>query len=568
MVGSARRRIPHATVAAISRPRIDLLAAGILLVAFALRVAGVDFGLPLAEARPDEMTIAFQAMKFGTGDLNPHSFNYPSLFKYLVFTIFGAYYVVGKALGEFVGQEDFLRAFFSNAVTFRLLMRLWSVAMGTAAVALLLRAPGGKWGAAMLAVCFLAVRDSHFGVTDTTMTTLALATALACAHLAREGTVRAAVLAGVLAGLATSTKYNAALLSLPIVVGAWASRGPLVRLVAAGAVAMILAFLAGTPFALLDLRTFLKDFLWEATHLATGHHVDVGPAWLHHLTCTFRYGVGLPLLLGGVAGLALLVRREGRLGWTLVAFPIAYFLAMGRGETAFYRYMLPTVPFLCMGAGVLAETAATVRGRVVGVALAAAMALPSLYATLHADRLMIAGDTRDAMGAWIEAHVPADAVIVHAGAYTGAPMLQRNVANQTREYEAKQGRADASGFRRPDDPRWYDPTRPAYDVLFVRKPGIDFASQLDVDAILADPPPWLLIEDYFLVHYSAVPEPIRALAAERYDLAREEAATDGPVRDPVFDQQDALYLPVAGFSGFARMGPTLRLYRLRAPGSP
>lgn len=58
----------------------------ILLLALAafLRFRGLDFGLPLAESRPDEMTIAYQAMKFGRGDLNPHSFNYPSLFKYLV----------------------------------------------------------------------------------------------------------------------------------------------------------------------------------------------------------------------------------------------------------------------------------------------------------------------------------------------------------------------------------------------------------------------------------------------------------------------------------------------------
>jgi hypothetical protein len=41
-------------------------------------------------------------------------------------------------------------------------------------------------------------------------------------------------------------------------------------------------------------------------------------------------------------------------------------------------------------------------------------------------------------------------------------MLQRNAVNQTREYAAKLGRADASGFRKPDDPRWYRADRPMY----------------------------------------------------------------------------------------------------------
>jgi len=75
----------------------------LVLLAFALRVAGLHFGLPLAEARPDEQTIAYQAMKFGRGDLNPHSFNYPSLFKYLTFVLFGADYAVGRLLGRFHG---------------------------------------------------------------------------------------------------------------------------------------------------------------------------------------------------------------------------------------------------------------------------------------------------------------------------------------------------------------------------------------------------------------------------------------------------------------------------------
>lgn len=542
--------------------------AAILALALALRVAGLDFGLPLAEARPDEMTIAFQAMKFGTGDLNPHSFNYPSLFKYVVFAIFGAYYVVGRVLGEFSGQEDFLRTFFSGAVTFRLLMRAWSVVAGVGAVALLLRSPGGRWGAALLAVCFLHVRDSHFGVTDATMTTLCVAAVVASLRLADKGTTGAALLAGALAGLATSTKYNAALLALPVALGAWASPGATVPLVATGAAAMVGAFVAGSPYALLDFATFRKDFLYEVSHLSTGHFVDVGNGWVHHLTRSLRYGLGVPLLVGGIGGLALGAVRDGRRGLVLVAFPLAYYAAIGRGETAFFRYMLPVVPFLCMGAGVLLEAAARVRGRALAGALAAAMALPTLNAAVQADRLMLAGDTRDAMGRWIEANVPADAVLVHAGAYTGAPMLQRNVVNQTREFDAKAGRADASGFRKPDDPRWYDPTRPAYDVLFVRKPGIDFASQVDVDALVADPPEWLLVEDYFLVHYSAVPDAVRALAAARYEVVREESALDGPVRAPVFDQQDAFYLPAAGFSGFARMGPTLRLYRLRAPVPP
>jgi hypothetical protein len=532
--------------------RHDIVAAVVIAGAFALRVWAVDFGLPHAEARPDELTIAYQAMKFGTGDLDPHSFNYPSLHKYVTFVLFGAWYALGRLTGHYGGQEDFLRDFFDGAVDFRLLMRLWSVLLGTVGVALLVRAPGRLWGAALLAVAFLHVRDSHFGVTDITMVTLATAAVLAAeAHRATPST-RRLVLAAVLAGLATSTKYNAGLLCVPLALAAGSARA-----VALAAVVMVAAFLVGTPYAALDFPMFSTDFRYEATHLSEGQFVDVGNGWVHHAVTLWRT-CGPSFVLLALSGLFFAPREGWRRAGVLYGFPLVYFLVIGRGHTAFFRYILPVVPILAIAAG---DLIARVRNRIAAVLLLVAAAFPTALASVQSDRLMAAGDTRDAMATWIEANVPTEATLVHAGTYSGAPMLQRNVANLTREYVAKQGRADAAGFRKPDDAKWYTRSRPMYDVLFVAKPGIDFASQLPVDTVLASPPEWLLLEDYFLVHYSSVPDAVRALAASpRYTLVHTEAATDGPVSDPWFDQQDAFYLPAAGFRGFVRMGPTLRLY--------
>ncbi len=532
----------------------------ILAVAAGLRARGLDFGLPMSEARPDEMTIAYQAMKFGTGDLNPHSFNYPSLFKYVSFGLFGAWYVIGKLLGVFQGQDDFLLSFFQADGSFRLLMRSWSALAGVATVALLAAAPGRLWGAALLAVCMLHVRDSHFGVTDPTLVLFCVGSVICSAILAHEGTLRAATWAGILGGLAASTKYNGALCALPLLIGALVSPGFRGPLVLRGALCMIAAFLAGSPYVLLDFATFQKDFLYEMNHLAEGHYVDVGNGWLHHLTASLRYGMGVPLLAAGVIGLFVGIWREWRTGLVWASFPLVWYALMGRGETAFYRYMLPAVPFLCAGAGMFVEQVRSVRLRAVMLALIAA---PTLWASLETTRLMTAGDTRADMGDYIEANVPTDATIVHGGAYTGAPMLQRNVLNQTREYEAKAGRADASGFRKPDDPKWYRKGRPSYDVQLIEKAGIDYASMATVERILAFPPPYLLLEDHPLRHYAYVPDEVRRLAEERYELVHEERASRGPTSEAVFDQQDAFYLPVAGFGDFERMGPDLRLYRLR-----
>ena len=248
-----------------SRDRTALLPLAIVAVALGLRLWGVDFGLPDAEARPDELTIAYQAMKFGTGDLNPHSFNYPSVHKYVTFVLFGGWYLVGKLTGQYPDQHAFLLDFFNGAVDFRLLMRGWSVTMGTLGVALLLRAPGGRWGAALLAVTFLHVRDSHFGVTDITMVTLATASVLGALGALETPSLRRLFFASALAGLATSTKYNAGLLCVPLAIAAGSPRR-----VGMAALVMVGAFLVGTPYAALDARTFWTDFRFEVPTSARG----------------------------------------------------------------------------------------------------------------------------------------------------------------------------------------------------------------------------------------------------------------------------------------------------------
>ncbi|MCH8813422.1 MAG: hypothetical protein IID07_16485, partial [Gemmatimonadetes bacterium] len=58
--------------------------AAVLALAFLLRVWGIGFGVPDVEARPDEALVVGMAVRFLSGDLNPHYFQYPSFFLYLV----------------------------------------------------------------------------------------------------------------------------------------------------------------------------------------------------------------------------------------------------------------------------------------------------------------------------------------------------------------------------------------------------------------------------------------------------------------------------------------------------
>jgi hypothetical protein len=58
--------------------------AAIIVIALALRVAGLQYGLP-AVYNPDEVAILARALSFANGTLNPHNFLYPTFFFYLLF---------------------------------------------------------------------------------------------------------------------------------------------------------------------------------------------------------------------------------------------------------------------------------------------------------------------------------------------------------------------------------------------------------------------------------------------------------------------------------------------------
>jgi len=95
----------------------------ILLLALSVRLLGINYGLPYV-LYPDEAVIVNHAMAFGTGDLNPHYFIYPSLYMYVLFIVYGMTYIGGRLLGAFGSTDDFIRLFFTDATIFYLPGRL------------------------------------------------------------------------------------------------------------------------------------------------------------------------------------------------------------------------------------------------------------------------------------------------------------------------------------------------------------------------------------------------------------------------------------------------------------
>lgn len=571
-------------------PRLDVKSHGplalILLLGLALRIWGIGFGLPNTNCRPDESILVQKALGFGTGDLNPHFFNYPTLFMYLLFGLYGGYFVLGKAWGAFASVRDFEWAFLLDPSNVYLIgrgvgalfggMTIWAVyRLGRE----LYSSDTGLLAALLMAFSFLHVRDSHFVATDVPMTFFVVMTLWCAARVLHGGKIWDYILAGVCAGLALSIKYSAFVLLVPLMVAhVLYSRSARTVLmdrrgwIMVGAVALI--FLCGSPYVLLDARTALRDISYELRHLGRGHGVDLGSGWIYHLMFSLRYGLGPSLLAVGVGGVVLGLLRRRREDFLLLSFVLVYYVIIGHSRTVFVRYVIPLLPVLCVLAaegivgGVRAIRWLQGRQMALGFAVGVLLILDPGYRSVRHDFLLTQEDTRIMAQRWIEAHIPSGTrIAMHGGDY-GEPQvletrgwIEKKLMHARSTWGAYYGRT----FERMLSFSTYPP-RPSYEVIQLRT-----RAPWDEPWIITDYSwtslrragiPFVVTTEHFL-DYSRADAELQTMLQEHGMLLKTFSPfAEGVTPDPVYDPLDGYYVPLAAFRGIERPGPIIQIYQL------
>jgi hypothetical protein len=524
------RDSPEPSAAERARPVEIAVLVAILAGGAALRAWGIGYGLPHLQARPDEEVIVPRLLGFDTGDWNPHWFIYPTFHLYLLYAwlkllLWGGAVAGGHAapsLAE-LSQHD--------PVRFYLLARWLSVLCGTLTLWVVYRlgralggVRAGLVAALALAVSLLHVRESHFFKPDATLALFTTATLLACVHLQRRGTLRAATLAGVACGLTLGIKYNAALL-LPVAVAALlgGTPGRWRRVLVAGAVALGTMILT-SPYIVLDHRTFLASLNYVRVVLEHGGPGIVA-SLAQHARNSFLLAQGLPLSLFAVGALAWNVRSVPML--PINAFLLASVVQLGTSALAYSRYFTPLVPPLCAIVGVtVAQLAARAparwRAALTALLLVALLGGP-LRTAIRFDRIIAEPDTRVLARAWLDAHVPAGSTVL----VLGAP------------WPYTFGDPDLTGYR------------------IRRNPTLDPA--LGIAYVLTHEHP---------IPFSRVPPQFEALRPRlRLEATFSPFTGPEPPAGAVFELQDGFYVPLAGFDGVVRGGPAIHIYAV-TPGAP
>ena len=401
----------------------------IVVLAFAYRLIGAGWGLPndirAISLHPDEQVNLIFARQIIPGQLKftPGVYNYGTL--YFTFLRFLSD-VVGVYANGFDAQGQLTPG---GMAAVHLVARVFNCLFGAITCGLVfaigrrfLTTVGATFAAVACLVAPALVVHSRFQTVDAMATMFVVASLYWCIRAldASEPLRRAALWAGVFAGLSAGTKYVgfvAVMALIPAILlrakagaegeGAqkpgWSNLGLAI-------LACVGAFLVTTPGALLDREAFIRDFTFELNHSKEGHGIvfaQTAPAFLFHLGNLWQ---GFSLI-GLLAGLYALVRGSLLKSAQVVVIAVYFVLlyaAVSGGQIKFMRYILPTIPALALGVGYVVDLmrAKSEIGRKVGIVLGLAVCggldksgfVSSGTMTVQ----MLAADPRDLAGRYLK----------------------------------------------------------------------------------------------------------------------------------------------------------------------
>jgi 4-amino-4-deoxy-L-arabinose transferase-like glycosyltransferase len=404
--------------------------AGLLLLALVLRLAGLTADLPYMHHPDEPVNLRIIDAMVSHGDADPHFFNYPSLFLYL----HAAFDLDGPLLGWIPGLAERAPVSTLMGVSYApttgsvMVHRSLTVALGILVVFVgwvtARRVTTGVLPAAvtamLLALSPTLITHSRFITPDMPTALFVGVAVLASLSLLQSGSWLAYAVSGLAVGLATSMKYTAVLVAVPVIVAALLRctdragfRRAAAGLPIAGACA-VLAFLATTPYALLDRAAFLQGLQFERQHYATGHAgMDGDAARFYAGYLATQEGVLVALALVAVAAVTMCDRQRWRVAVVLGSFPVIYSAVVAMQAVRNDRTIMLVVPPLAVLAALAVKPLmATSAQHHRAVGLAAVTAVAVLVIEVVARLPYPPPSTWSSAQHWLDEHTPSGTTVL------------------------------------------------------------------------------------------------------------------------------------------------------------
>jgi len=421
------------------RERASLVA--ILVVAAAVHLWAIRRDFPYITAEDPTLLVNPAVRIAASGDLNPRRFVHPG--STMIYPLAMAFHTWNATAhgGTWLRPDASLkRNFETDPQGFYLLGRLLAALYGVLGVAMVYLAGRLAFGTtpALLGAWFMALYPTELLLKQVRTEPAALFFAWmamwAILRLHDRPSRRRQVLAGAAIGVAIATKYYL----LPLVgvlvavdVLLWWHREkaprdnrPVGSMVAAGLIAIPVAFALTTPYALLDFDTLQKNLVLIGVSDAETRSPAVALRNLRgYLADVVPRTMSWPQVLAAGLGLALVVRNRQPKQWLTVSFLVVFLPQLAWHAWYFARWLIPVFPVLALlaGRGVEATAEALLRRlgtagltpRRAAAAIALVLAVQPARALVAMHRMYAHPTTYVLARQWVETNLPPGSRLVY-----------------------------------------------------------------------------------------------------------------------------------------------------------
>ena len=370
-----------------------VLLVAILVLAAALRFAGLGWGLRHLPDLDERWFVENVGRMLATRDLDQRFYEYPGLFFYLLAPVLALLHPRDSGPGAYLAARAVVAAFGVGSVglTYLLGRRLSGPVAGLAA-------------GLLVAVSPVEVFTAHMVRPDVALEAFVLLAFLAFSRLGPGW--RADLLSGLALGAATAVKFTGVLVAPSYLVQRLVTPGPRPARIALAAGASVAAFALCSPYTLLHLTEAVRGAQTQISHhyLVREHGPEgyLDMAWTYGLALLKSFGPVALLLVGAGAALA---ARDWRRWLSLLVYPVVVVAVLSTAEIHFDRHLVPALGVLSLFAG---RAVASVGKRSPAAAICAALAAAAvpLAASIDYVRGITVPGTRDAVLDWVDQNVP------------------------------------------------------------------------------------------------------------------------------------------------------------------
>ena len=347
------------------------LVVAIILLGVILRFVGIWWNLPKIY-HPDETALISGGLGLRIVSNLKH-FDWPHMQMYISLFTVSIWAKITDIYFNFTGISGANSGsiLLERPASFYLVVRFVSFLMASASLVIFYKGVKEFLGrnTALISLLFFVlslqnIEDAHYATLESALTFWVVLVFFFSQRIIKSDKVINYILAGLFAGFATSTKYNGALVVLLIfsahvlnVVKSKKSSWQIIfsKQLFIAAIVAVAGFFIGTPYALLDFKTFIRSdspagAFWQFKRQKT----PIGESLLNFNLGETRYKTSVGTSFGVVGailtiiGVFLFFRSFGNISFFLLFFPALYFWYIGTLKLFYPHYLNPIYPFFAI----------------------------------------------------------------------------------------------------------------------------------------------------------------------------------------------------------------------------